>query len=133
MDRERFDKVWALAVNPGAIEGEALAAFRKMRELVKENPALGHPAPQTAPAPKPPQATLKARITRVHSEWVLILIGQLSKRAYELDLRNKITFDFSAAQTAIELVCEGSADACNEFERHVDWCIDYINRKLSER
>jgi hypothetical protein len=36
-DKERFDKVLAVAINPGAYEGEAIAAFRKARELAKKN------------------------------------------------------------------------------------------------
>lgn len=135
-DKARFEKVWALAVDPGAFEGEALAAFKKMRELVKTNPALAHLATaQPAPAspPRKPEATYTARITHVHPDWILILIDLFSTRAYELGLRNKITFDFTGAQTAVKVVCEGPAISCDLFEKHVDWCINYINKKLTEK
>ena len=35
MSRDRFEKILAVAVNPGAYEGEAIAALRKARELVE--------------------------------------------------------------------------------------------------
>jgi Protein of unknown function (DUF2786) len=37
-DRTRLEKVLAVAVNPGAIEGEAIAALRRARELVSRIP-----------------------------------------------------------------------------------------------
>ena len=43
-DKERFEKVLALAIDPGAYEGEAIAAFRKARELAKRNPSLTNAA-----------------------------------------------------------------------------------------
>jgi hypothetical protein len=134
-DRERFDKVWTLAVNPGALEGEALAAFAKMRALVKANPFLAHPPKSSQSTPPPayqPQATYAARITNVHPHWTLILVELLSKRAFELGLRAQITFDFSETLTAVKIHCEGSRLSSSEFEQHVDWCIRYINSKLEE-
>jgi len=49
-DRRRFEKIVALAINPGAVEGEAIAAFRRARELVGQNPSLAHPLPSSVPA-----------------------------------------------------------------------------------
>ena len=40
MSRDRFDKIVAIAVNPGAYEEEAIAALLKARQLAKENPSL---------------------------------------------------------------------------------------------
>ena len=131
-DRALLEKVLALAINPGAVEGEAIAALNRARELVKRNPALAHPPPQT-PTPAhqpPPQATFKVRITSVHPDWVLILVGLLSKQAYEWDLKSKIEFDFSASLTAIDVVCDGSRSACAAFEKHVEWCVTYINQRI---
>jgi hypothetical protein len=42
-DRDRLDKVLAIAVNPGAYETEAVAALRAARHLIKKNPSLAHP------------------------------------------------------------------------------------------
>jgi hypothetical protein len=46
MSRDRFDKIIAIAVNPGAYEEEAIAALLKARQLAKENPSL---APRDVP------------------------------------------------------------------------------------
>jgi hypothetical protein len=131
-DRDRLDKVLALAINPGAVEGEAIAALHRARQLVKQNPSLAHPpsqTPSTVHQPSP-EATFKVKITSVHPDWVLILAGLLSKRAYELDLRSKIEFDFSQPLTTVDVVCDGSKTSCAAFEKHVDWCVNYINQKL---
>jgi hypothetical protein len=37
MSRDRFDKINAIAVNPGAYEEEAIAALLKARQLAKDN------------------------------------------------------------------------------------------------
>ena len=37
-DKDRLDKVLAVAINPGAYEQEAIAALHKARELVKREP-----------------------------------------------------------------------------------------------
>jgi hypothetical protein len=131
-DRDRFEKVLALAINPGAVEGEAIAALHRARQLVKQNPSLAHP-PQQPPAPvqQPSlQATFKVKITSVHPDWILILVGLLSKRAYELELRSKIEFDFGERLTAIYVVCDGSQASCTVFEKHIEWCVNYINQQL---
>jgi hypothetical protein len=44
-DRDRFNKVLAIAVNPGSYEQEAIAALRKARDFVKTDPSLAHPPP----------------------------------------------------------------------------------------
>ena len=41
--RPLFDKVLTVAVNPGAYETEAIAALRKARELVRQDPSLSSP------------------------------------------------------------------------------------------
>ena len=70
-DRTRLEKVLAVAINPGAVEGEAFAALRRARELVKQNPALAHPPSPPASESHPHQpvtaieATFTANITDV--------------------------------------------------------------------
>jgi hypothetical protein len=83
-DRERFTKVITLAMHPTTMDTEALAAFRRARELAKANPSLAHPPSAPAPASaEPPQTeSYNARITSVHPDWILILVELLSKRAY---------------------------------------------------
>ena len=62
-DRDRLENVLALAINPGAVEGEALAAFRRARELVKKNASLAHPpSPPRLLCQPSPQATFKVKI-----------------------------------------------------------------------
>src|SRR5260370_33469966 len=98
-DRARYTKILALAMHPQTIPEEALAAFRRARELAKANPSLAHPpAPPTPPSSQPTTVrytSFNATITSVHPDWVLILVDLLSQRAYELDLKYKITFDFT--------------------------------------
>jgi len=134
-DRDRLQKVLSLAINPGAIEGEAVAALHRARELVKQNPSLAHPpVPPASPPfqPPPPQATFKVSITSVHPDWILILVGFLSKTAYELELKHKIEFDFSQTLTAVNVICDGSQTSCASFEKQVEWCIRYINEELKK-
>ena len=77
-----------------------------------------------------PQATFKVKITKVHPDWILIRVGLLSKQAYVLELRSKLEFDFSQALTTIDVVCDGPQTSCTAFEKHVEWCVDYINQQL---
>lgn len=129
-DRDRLDKVLAIAVNPGAYEAEAIVALRKARELIRQNPSLAHPAPPAAPIPKPgPQdeASFQSRIIKVHPDWLLIFLNSLSQEAYGLGLKNKIVCDFSEIPTAVDVRCDGPKAACQAFQAHLEWLIDYIN------
>jgi hypothetical protein len=133
-DRDRLTKVLALAMHPQTVPNEAMAAFRRARDLVKANPSLAHPPsppPPKSPATPAPEATFSANITSVHPDWILILVGSLSQRAYKLDLKHKIGFDFTQTLTSVQLVCEGTQDACNSIEKHMHWIIGYINDKLA--
>jgi hypothetical protein len=132
--RIRFEKISALAVNPGALEGEAIAALQRARELVKRNPELAHP-----PSPPPsavkkletkPEATFKATITKAHPDWLLILVNLMSKCGHELGVKYRISFDFAQTPIAVTMICEGSKEACETFERNVVWCVNYINKQL---
>jgi Protein of unknown function (DUF2786) len=135
-DRSRLQKVLAVAINPGAVEGEAIAALRRARELVKQNPALAHPPAPPSSQPQPPErvaapeATFRANITSVHPDWTLILVGRLLKEAYDLDLKHKVEFDFSRPLTGVLVTCEGSQSACESFSAQVEWCVNYVNDQL---
>jgi hypothetical protein len=133
-DRDRLKKVLALAMHPQTVHQEAIAAFHRARDLVKANPPLAHPPEQQPPAPTraTPEATFTANITSVHPDWILILVESLSKKAYELDLKSQITFDFSQSLTAVKVACDGSAKACETFESHMNWAINYINEKIKK-
>jgi hypothetical protein len=127
--RDKFQKIVAIAMDPGAFEDEAIAALRKARELIKKDPTLKEPEPKP-PAVEAPQASYKSRITNVHAGWLDILMNSLSQEAYGLGLRSKITREFSTP-AAVEVRCDGSEVACRKFEAHVDWVIQYINHKVS--
>jgi len=135
-DRDRFDKVLAVAVNPGAYEPEAIAALRMARELVKKNPALAHPPPHPqvpTPKPAPPgEHSHQIRITNVAPFWLYIALNSLSQQAYGLGLKSKIVVDFKQLPYAIDIRCDGPEVACDAFARHVDWLIDYINSQPRE-
>jgi hypothetical protein len=102
--RGRLEKVLALAINPGAVEGEAIAALLRARELVKQNPALAHPpspAPISSSKPDHPESSFRVRITGVHPDWLLILVSLLSKTGYEVGVKYQIDFDFSETFVAV--------------------------------
>lgn len=127
-DRERFEKVLAIAINPGAYENEAISALRKARELVKKDRSLAHPPPAPAPKPAPPgDDSLEIKITRIGPFWLNILLSNLSQEAYGLGLKSKLTCDFSETPTAVNIRCDGPRDACATFRVHLKWLIDYIN------
>jgi hypothetical protein len=130
MTRDRFEKIMAVAVNPGAYDDEAVAALHKAREMVKHDPSLAHPAPPPpAPVskPLPPDHSIGFRVTQVSSFWLNILIGSLSAEAYGLDLKSKFSFDFSVVPTAVDIRCDGSQVACDAFTAHLNWLIAHIN------
>jgi hypothetical protein len=135
-ERERLEKVLAIAINPGAIEYEAIAALKRARDLVKQNPSLAHPPASSAPPLQQhtPQghAAFRTRITTVHPNWLLILVELLSKRAYDLELKYQISFDFKKLPTAVHVVYEGSRGACHAFDNTVEWAVDYINQQLTK-
>jgi hypothetical protein len=129
-DRDRLDKVLAIAVNPGAYETEAVAALRAARQLIKKNPALAHPPlhPRVPPKPAPlGEQSHQVRITNIAPFWLYIAINSLSQQAYGLGLKSKIVIDFKAMPYALDVRCDGAETACDAFARYVDRLIDYIN------
>jgi hypothetical protein len=129
-DRDRLDKVLAIAVNPGAYEPEAVAALRAARQLIKKNPALAHPPPH----PRVPPKTRSSRRTLTpgsHNQYRAILAvhcrQQPFQQAYGLGLKSKIVIDFKAMPYALDVRCDGAETACDAFARYVDRLIDYIN------
>jgi hypothetical protein len=99
-DRDRFNKVVAVAISPGAYEGEAIAALHKARELVKKDPSLAHPPAVTAP---PHDTLYEAKITDIPPSWLNVALTNLSLEAY------------------------GPKKACEVFSAHVKWVLNYIN------
>jgi len=131
-NRTRFEKIIAIAMDPGAFEDEAIAALRKARELIRQYPGLKEPEIRP-PKVEPPEASFKSRITNVQNDWLTILMSNLSQEAYGLGLKSKIVCDHSERLTTVEVRCDGSADACKKFQGHVDWLIQYINKKVAEK
>jgi hypothetical protein len=130
--RERYDKVLAVAVNPGAYEGEAIAALLRARELVKRNPSLASPPlPPTPPPPKPAppdEASLQIKVSNISRFWLNIFLSNLSQEAYGLGLKNKMVSDFKSTKPhAVEIRCDGQKDACVAFQTHLNWLLDVIN------
>jgi hypothetical protein len=134
--RGRLEKVLALAINPGAVEGEAIAALLRARELVKQNPALAHPpspAPISSSKPDHPESSFRVRITGVHPDWLLILVSLLSNTGYEVGVKYRIDFDFSETFVAVTTVCNGTEAQCKAYEFNVEWSVNYINDKLKNK
>jgi hypothetical protein len=130
-DRERFTKILAVAMHPETMATEALAAFYRARELAKASPSLAHRPSELAPALRQPSQgrVYRARITSVRQDRVLILLALLSKRAYELDLKYQISFDYGDSPTAIDLVWRGPDMECKGLQWTVECAVNYINVK----
>ena len=104
-DRERLNKVLAIAINPGSYEQEAVAALRRAREWVKLDPTLAHPPPAPPepaqlPSPEIPASTgmknrrplsRKNQLTSPEPPWELLgpMRGELERAADEAELTGK--------------------------------------------
>jgi hypothetical protein len=130
-ERDRFNKVLAVAINPGSYEQEAIAALRKARDLVKTDPSLAHPPPPP-PIPvmkgvRPDEASLQSKVTNITRFWLPIFLSNLSEQAYGLGLKSKLSCDFSVVPTTVNIRCDGSKKGCEAFEAHLNWLIEHIN------
>jgi hypothetical protein len=130
-DRGRFQKVLAIAINPGAYEAEAIAALRKARTLVKIDPSLAHPPPPPPiPAIKgapPDESSVQIKVSKITPFWLPIFLSNLSEQAYGLGLKSKLSCDFSAKLATVNIRCDGSKQGCEAFEAHLNWLIGHIN------
>ena len=129
--RHLFDKVLAVAVNPGAYETEAIAALRKARELVKQDPSLAHPPSLPKPS-SPSEMSYQVTLTNVTPFWLRIVLNNLSEQAYGLGLKSKMVCDFKTP-TAVNVRCDGSRQACKAFQEHLNLVLDHINTQLQKR
>jgi hypothetical protein len=130
LQRDRFDKIIAIAVNPATYEEEAITALRKARELVKENRALAHPEPPAPPpAPEPPQPNyyFQVEVTNIPTDWLPLVAHNLSKEAYGLGLKSKIEYDFSDTPLSLNVRADGSKEACNALDRYFTRLMDFVN------
>jgi hypothetical protein len=127
MSRDRFDKIIAIAVNPGAYEEEAIAALLKARQLAKENPSLAYPPSSSPVKPAACEASKQFTLTKIPPFWLNILADSISNMAYGLGLRSKISYDFKQRPVALSIRCDGTLAACNALETHIHWLIDYVN------
>ena len=92
-DRDRLEKVIAVALNPGAYEEEAITALRKARELVRQDPQLAHAPPPPTPPPEPPppvEHSLAFQVRKIPPYWINIFTNNVSEAAYGLGLKSKI-------------------------------------------
>jgi hypothetical protein len=130
-DSARFHKILSLAVNPAAPNGEAQAAFDRLRELVRRNPHLTAPPPQPPMPPpvrvKPDDETHQWRLTKIPPFWLLITFDNLSGQAYDLGLRSRFSCDFKDNPTALLVTCTGQKDACGQFGKALSSLLSYIN------
>jgi hypothetical protein len=130
MDRKQIDKIIAVALNPGAYEQEAVAALRRAREIVKNNPQLAHPdsppPPKLPSTPPPkPEHSIEYKVSKVTLFWAPIVLSNLSEKAYGLGLRSKFSCDF--AEEWVDIRCDGPKEACDLFVVHLQWLINHIN------
>lgn len=127
--RNLFEKIIAVAVNPGAYEQEAISALRRARELVKEHPSLAHPEPKP-PKPAPPEdGSFQTEITNITALLLPVLMTNLSIEAYGLGLKSKIEVKFTAGAVLykLDVRCDGPIPACEAFRAHLDWTIQHFN------
>jgi len=121
---ERFHKVLALAINPAAHDGEALSAFARLREMVKQNPDLRTPPPVS---PQPAEHTEQWRLTKISAYWLPIVLDNLSGQAYDGGLRSKLSCDFGEFPAALDIICTGTKTACDTFGQALAVLVDFIN------
>ena len=130
-ERDRFNKVLAVAINPGSYEQEAIAALRKARDFVKTDPSLAHPPspPQTPVIKRVPsdEASLQSKVTNITRFWLPIFLSNLSAQAYGLGLKSKLSYDFSVVPNTVNIRCDDSKRGCEVFEAHLNWLIAHIN------
>ena len=129
-DRDRLEKVIAVALNPGAYEEEAITALRKARELVRQDPKLAHPPPPPTSPPEPPppvEHSLAFQVTKIPPYWTNIFTNNVSEAAYGLGLKSKIVVELEETPRAIRIRCDGPGQACAVFEAHLNWLLTYIN------
>jgi Protein of unknown function (DUF2786) len=127
-NRERLQKVLAIAINPGAYETEAIAALNTARQLVNKYPHLAN----LPPAPLPGAAalddtSLEMRLIRISPFWLKIALNLLSQQAYGLGLKSKLVCDFRETPNPLDIRCDGSKSACEAFKQYVHFLVDYIN------
>jgi hypothetical protein len=132
MSRDRFDKIIAIAVNPGAYEEEAIAALLKARQLTKENPSLAYPPYSPPVKPSPSEASKQFTITKIKPFWLNIIADNISSMAYGLGLKSKISYDFKQRPVALSIRCDGTLEACNALEAQLHWLIDYVNSQPAQ-
>jgi hypothetical protein len=130
-DRARFNKVLAVAINPGSYEQEAIAALRKARDLVKTDPTLAHPPPLPPAAvikgTPSDQSSIESKVTNITRFWLPIFLSNLSEQAYGLNLKSKLSCDFSVVPTTVSIRCDGSKKGCEAFQAHLNWLVKHIN------
>ena len=129
-DRNRLEKVIAVALNPGAYEEEAITALRKARELVRQDPQLAHAPGSATPPPEPPppvEHSLAFQVTKIPPYWINIFTNNVSEAAYGLGLKSKIIVELEQTPRVIQIRCDGPKQACAVFEAHLNWLITYIN------
>jgi len=129
-DRDRLEKVIAVALNPGAYEEEAITALRKARELVRQDPKLAHPPPPPTSPPEPPppvEHSLAFQVTKIPPYWINIFTNNVSEAAYGLGLKSKIVVELEETPRAIRIRCDGPRQACAVFEADLNWLLTYIN------
>ena len=71
-------------------------------------------------------------IINIPSDWLSVVTENLSKKADGLGLNSKIEYDFSTIPSGLDVRAEGAKRACDAFERHVIWLIDYMNSRLPQ-
>ena len=127
-DRERFDKVIAVAINPGAYENEAIVALRKARELVRKDPTLAHPASKISAVAPPDDTSVVIKVTKVPLSWLSVLLSSLSEQAYDYGLKIKMTCDFTEVLASVTVTFDGPKERCADLEAYLTRLIVLINK-----
>jgi hypothetical protein len=82
--RDKFAKIIAVAINPGAYEDEAIAALRRARALVQENPSLAYPEPALIKRSGREDGSYQTQISNITALVLPVLMTNLSAEAYGL-------------------------------------------------
>jgi hypothetical protein len=127
-NKDRFHKVLAIAINPGAPEGEATAALNRARELVRKDPSLAHPAPKLPTAAPPDHVISNIKVTNIPHLWLSILLSSVSEQAYDLGLMIRMSCNFNEPLISVDIKCSGQNKAHELLETYLKRLIVIINK-----
>jgi len=67
------------------------------------------------------------KITNLMPPWITVVSEMVSSRAYDLDLKSKIKYEFAQNRTTVSITFDGSPASCVDLEDYITRLVDYVN------